>query len=66
MNTIGYFYFNIYNTRKKYRRLSDGPIDGLNNSIEKIHNNGNGFNSFGNFKKLVLFKINKFLPYKFN
>ena len=50
--------------RNKKRRLSDGPIEGINNCLEKIHINGNGFNQFYIYKKLSFFKINKFLPYK--
>lgn len=50
--------------RNKKRRLSDGPIEGINNNLEKIHINGNGFNQFSTFKKLSFFKINKYLPYK--
>ena len=52
--------------KKKYRRLSDGPIEGLNNQIQKIHINSNGFSNFNRFKKVVIYKINKKLPYKFN
>ena len=51
--------------RKKMRRLSDGPIEGLNSQIQKIHMNSNGFSSFNRFKKVVIFKINKYLSYKF-
>ena len=51
--------------RKKFRRLSDGPIEGLNNLIETIHDNGNGYTNFSRFKKVVIYKINKKIPYKF-
>lgn len=56
-------YINDYRKNKK-RRLSDGPIEGINNNLEKIHVNGNGFNQFSTYKKLSFFKINKYLPYK--
>ena len=56
-------YINDYKRNKK-RRLSDGPIEGINNNLEKIHVNGNGFNQFATYKKLAFFKINKYLPYK--
>lgn len=51
--------------RKKMRRLSDGPIEGINSQIQKIHMNSNGFSNFNRFKKVIIYKINKFLPYKF-
>ena len=50
----------------KRRRLSDGPIEGINNNIEKIHSSSNGLNNFNRLKKLAIYKINKDLPYKFN
>ena len=52
-------------TRNKYRRLSDGPIEGLNSQIEKIHLNSNGFKNFKLFRKVVIYKINKKIPFKF-
>ena len=56
----------IYDSyKKKYRRLSEGPIEGINSQIEKIHMNSNGFSNFNRFKKVVIYKINKKLPYKF-
>ena len=63
LNSFTYIY--DYKRNKK-RRLSDGPIEGINNSLEKIHINGNGFNQFCTYKKLSFFKINKYLPYKLN
>lgn len=58
-------FITIYDhNKKKYRRLSDGPIEGLNNSIEKIHKNGNGYTSFKRFYKVIYYKINKSLYYK--
>ena len=46
-------------TRNKYRRLSDGPIEGLNAQTEKININSNGFKNFKLFRKIVIYKINK-------
>ena len=51
--------------KKKYRRLSEGPIEGRNSQIQKIHINSNGFSNFNRFKKVVIYKINKFLPFRF-
>ena len=59
-------FIRIYDpNKKKYRRLSEGPIEGLNSQIQKIHMNSNGFTNFNRFKKVVIYKINKHLPYKF-
>lgn len=51
-------------SKKKYRRLSEGPIEGLNSQIQKIHMNSTGFKNFSRFRKVVIYKINKKLPYK--
>ena len=59
-------FIKIYDSyKKKYRRLSEGPIEGINSQIQKIHMNSNGFSNFNRFKKVVIYKINKHLPYKF-
>ena len=59
-------FIRIYDqNKKKHRRLSEGPIEGINSQIQKIHMNSNGFTNFNRFKKVVIYKINKYLPYKF-
>lgn len=50
---------------KKQRRLSNGPIESINNFIERIHVIGNGFKNFPLFKKICLCKINKTLIFNF-
>lgn len=62
LNSFTYIYDE---KRNRKRRLSEGPIEGINSQIAKIHTNGNGYKSFNRFKKVVIYKINKFLPYKF-
>ena len=59
-------FIRIYDqNKKKHRRLSEGPIEGINSQIQKIHMNSNGFTNFNRLKKVVIYKINKYLPYKF-
>ena len=41
------------------RRLSNGPIEGINSMIEKINVNGNGYTNFSRFKRRVIYAINK-------
>lgn len=41
------------------RRLSNGPIEGINSMIEKININGNGYTNFSRFKRRVIYVINK-------
>ena len=39
-------FIKITDANGKIRRLSDGPIEGINNSIEKIHKNANRYANF--------------------
>lgn len=60
-------FIKIYDSKKRIkRRLSDGPIESINGIIKKIHLNANGFNNFTRLRKVIFFKINKDLAYKFN
>ena len=43
----------------KARRLSNGPIEGINSMIEKINVNGNGYTNFERFKNRCIYVINK-------
>lgn len=43
----------------KPRRLSNGPIEGINSIIEKININGNGYSNFNRFKNRCIYIINK-------
>lgn len=46
------------------RRLSNGPIEGINSQIEKINVNGNGYTNFFRFRNRVIYSINKNVPLK--
>ena len=46
------------------RRLSNGPIEGINSIIEKINVNGNGYTNFYRFRNRVIYSINKNVPLK--
>lgn len=41
------------------RRLSNGPIEGINSLIEQIKINGKGYKTFGRFRFRVIYAINK-------
>lgn len=47
-----------------YRRLSNGPIEGINSIIEKINVNGNGYTNFYRFRNRIIYSINKNVPLK--
>ena len=49
---------------KSKRRLSNGPIEGINSIIEKIRINGNGFTNFYRFRNKVIYSVNKNVPLK--
>ena len=51
--------------KKTQRRLSNGPIEGINSIIEKINVNGNGYTNFFRFRNRIIFSINKNVPIKF-
>lgn len=46
------------------RRLSNGPIEGINSIIEKINVNGNGYTNFYRFRNRIIYSINKNVPLK--
>lgn len=48
------------------RRLSNGPIEGINSIIEQIKINGKGYTNFSRFKKRIIYVINKDLVIKGN
>lgn len=48
------------------RRLSNGPIEGINSIIEKLNVNGNGYTNFFRFKNRIIYSINKDIPLKNN
>jgi len=41
------------------RRLSNGPIEGINSIIEKINVNGNGYTNFWRFRNRCIYVVNK-------
>ena len=43
----------------KPRRLSNGPIEGINSQIQKINTNGNGYTNFWRFRNRCIYVINK-------
>ena len=56
------FPFTIPNTKDDIpvpRRLSNGPIEGINSIIEQIKINGKGYQNFKRFKYRVIYAINK-------
>ena len=46
------------------RRLSNGPIEGINSIIEQIKINGKGYTNFDRFKRRVIYSINRDLMVK--
>lgn len=46
------------------RRLSNGPVEGINSLIEKINVNGNGYSNFYRFRNRCAYVINKNVPIK--
>lgn len=46
------------------RRLSNGPIEGINSQIERINVNGYGFTNFFRFRNRCIYAINKNVPIK--
>lgn len=50
--------------RTHKRRLSNGPIEGINSQIEKINVNGNGYTNFFRFRNRVIYSINKDVAFK--
>lgn len=48
------------------RRLSNGPIEGINSIIEQVKVNGKGYTNFQRFRKRIIYVINKDLVLKGN
>ena len=48
----------------KVRRLSNGPIEGINSSIKKIFMCGNGYGNFERFRNRCIYSINQDIPIK--
>ena len=46
------------------RRLSNGPIEGINSIIEQVKINGKGYTNFKRFKMRIIYVINKELVIK--
>ena len=46
------------------RRLSNGPIEGINSILEKININGNGYTNFYRFRNRAIYCVNKDVPLK--
>lgn len=46
------------------RRISNGPIEGVNSIIEQVKINGKGYTNFLRFKKRIIYVINKELVFK--
>ena len=46
------------------RRLSNGPIEGINSILEKININGNGYTNFFRFRNRAIYCVNKNIPLK--
>ena len=46
----------------KPRRLSSGPIEGLNATLEIINVNGNEYSNFWRFRNRAIYVINKNVP----
>ena len=48
------------------RRLSNGPIEGINSIIEQVKINGKGYTNFKRFRLRIIYIINKDLIFKGN
>lgn len=48
------------------RRLSNGPIEGINSIIEQVKINGKGYTNFKRFRLRIIYVINKDLIFKGN
>lgn len=56
---------NIKNSfiRVEGRRLSNGPIEGVNSRIKTIMRNANGYKSFERLRNRIMYSINKDMPF---
>ena len=65
-----YFYIkwkiNIKNSfiRINGKRLSNGPMEGINSRIKTMMKSANGFRNFNRFRNRVIYSINKNVPIK--
>lgn len=57
---------NIKNSfiRVNSKRLSNGPMEGINSRIKTIMKSANGFRNFNRFRNRVIYSINKNVPIK--
>lgn len=62
----GPYIINSFITLLDGRRLSNGPCEGINSTIEKINLNGNGYWNFFSFKNRCAYVINKDVPISFH
>ena len=49
--------------RVEGRRLSNGPIEGVNSRIKTIMRNANGYKSFERLRNRIMYSINKDMPF---
>lgn len=52
----------VLDNNNKPRRLSNGPIEGINSIIEKINVNGNGYSNYWRFRNRCIYVVNKDVP----
>lgn len=50
--------------RVKNRRLSNGPMEGLNSRIQTLMKSANGYHDFNRFRVRAIYSINKNVPIK--
>ena len=46
------------------KRLSNGPMEGINSRIKTMMKSANGFRNFNRFRNRVIYSINKNVPIK--
>ena len=51
--------FTIIDSNGNNRRLSNGPIEGINGIIEQIKINGKGYTNYDRLKRRIIYTINK-------
>lgn len=51
--------FTIIDSNDNNRRLSNGPIEGINGIIEQIKINGKGYTNYDRLKRRIIYTINK-------
>ena len=65
-NLLNRWKINIKNSfiRVNGKRLSNGPMEGINSRIKTIMKSANGFRNFNRFRNRVIYSINKNVPIK--